>query len=144
NIRAALSESIDRFKSVQVSMGQGAEALLQHRVASQQEALDAGGYPVPIVISGEPAHRFVERASEEFAASRKAYERFLALSEGRTHRVYTSVSNAYSSLMNGGVEPLFDFLKKGDVEGYNAFKDGTGEYMQDDLYSAVEDFNKYQ
>src|SRR5690606_10347380 len=81
NIRAALSESIDRFKSVQVSMGQGAEALLQHRVASQQEALDAGGYPVPIVISGEPAHRFVERASEEFAASRKAYERFLALSE---------------------------------------------------------------
>ena len=144
NIRAALSESIDRFKSVQVSMGLGVEALMQHRVALQAEALDAGGYPVPIVISGEPAHRFVARAKEEFAASREAYERFLALSEGRTHRVYTSVSNAYSSLMNGGVEPLFDFLEKGDVDGYNAFKDGTGEYMQDDLYGAVADFNKYQ
>ena len=144
NIRAALSESIDHFKSVQTSMGHGVEALLNYQVELQAEALDAGGYPVPIIITGEPAHRFIEQAKEEYAASRSAYDRFQELSQGRTHSLYTSVSNAYASLMNGGVEPLFDFLEVGNVTGYNAFKDGTGEYMQADLYDTVAQFNRYQ
>ena len=146
NIRAALNESIDRFKTVQVTMGLAIEAVLADKAAQQSEAIEelkSGGYASPIVATGEPAHHLIDGARKDFAASRAAFERFLALSAGREHRVYMSLSNAYASLMNGGVEPLFDFLESGDVDGYNAFKDGTGEYMQDDLYSAVADFNKY-
>lgn len=143
-LRVALNDSIDHFRSVQVSMSQGIEALLRYRVDQQAEALDAGGYPVPIIISGEPARVFIQQAKRDFAASREAYEHFETLSVGEKDRVYNSVSNAYQSLMNGGVEPLFDFLEAGDVEGYNAFKDGTGEYMQADLYHAVARFNRFQ
>ncbi len=146
NIRAALNESIDRFKTVQVTMGLAIEAVLADKAAQQAEAIEelkSGGYASPIVATGEPAHQLIDGARKDFAASRAAFDRFLALSEGREHRVYMSLSNAYASLMNGGVEPLFDFLESGDVDGYNAFKDGTGEYMQGDLYDAVADFNKY-
>lgn len=146
NLNAALNESIDRFKSVQVTMGLAIEALLADRVRQQTEALEemkSGGYASPIVTTGEPAHMLIDGARKDFAASREAFERFLALSEGRNHRVYMSLRNAYASLMNGGVEPLFDFLENGDVDGYNAFKDGTGAYMQDDLYGEVENFHKY-
>lgn len=144
NVRAALSESIDRFKSVQVTMGLAVEAILRYRVGQQAEIIAAGGYPVEMITTGEPARQYIDRAKEDLAESRAAFERFLALTEGQTARVYNSVSNAYASLMNGGVEPLYDFLERGDIEGYNAFKDGTGEYMQDDLYGAVAEFNKYQ
>lgn len=196
NSQAALSEAIDRFKSVQVYMGLAIEAILTDQIQQkdkqmqqqadqvrqqadqieqqadliqrqadlirqQAEALAAGdGFasmpiseepapvvagaePAPMVISGESAHRLMEFARENLLASRTAFDRFTALTEGETERVYTSVGNAYSSLMNGGVEPLFDFLEKGDVDGYNAFKDGTGEYMQADLYTVVEGFNRH-
>ncbi|HLU19150.1 MAG TPA: methyl-accepting chemotaxis protein [Pusillimonas sp.] len=146
NLSAALNESVDRFKSIQVTMGLAIQALLTDRVTQQAEAIEemkSRGYASPIVATGEPAHQLIDGARKDFAASRAAFERFLSLAGERNHRVYMSLSNAYASLMNGGVEPLFDFLENGDVDGYNAFKDGTGEYMQSDLYAAVADFNKY-
>lgn len=144
HIRAALADSIDRFKSVQVALGRAVEAIQTKRLQDAEAKNDPSGSMSSLGTLTESATRHVERAKQDFAESQKAYERFRKLSAGQTDRVFNGVNNAYSSLMNGGVEPLFDYLMAGDVDGYNAYKDSTGEYLQDDLYASVADFNKYQ
>jgi len=140
-IRAELAQSIDHFKNVQVALGLGVEAILTHRA---QKGLTEGDLSEPSGDSDHAAAQYVDKAKAEFATSQKHYAEFRKLSEGQKDRVFNSVENAYASLMNGGVEPLFDYLIKDDVDGYNAFKDSTGEYLQGDLYDAVAEFNKFQ
>lgn len=114
------------------------------REAGADDSASALGFQRVILPPDGMAEMHLATAREQFERSQAAFSRFKELSEGETARVFTSVRNAYESLMNGGVQPLFDFLEKGDVEGYTAYKDGTGAYMQDDLYGTFQDFNDYQ
>lgn len=140
---AAFAQSIDHFKNVQVALGLGVEAVLTQQIRlglTQDDLMRAASTKA---LAGA-AERYVERGKKEFAESQKFYAEYRKLSEGQTDRVFNSLNNAYMSLMKGGVEPLFDYLQAGDVDGYNAFKDSMGEYLQQDLYTAVDDFNKFQ
>lgn len=140
---AALVASIDHFKNVQVAMGLGVEAVLTKQLHEKEAKDDPSAAAADIGDQAPPVQTFVDRGKKEYAESQKYYDEFRKLSSGETGIVYNTVLNAYESLMRGGVKPLFDFLQKGDIEGYNAFKDSTGEYMQGDLYTAVAAFNKY-
>ncbi|MCB5362802.1 Tar ligand binding domain-containing protein [Pusillimonas sp. CC-YST705] len=143
NTRAALYDAIDAFKSVQVYLGLGVETVLQGKLDQMTRAYEQpeGNH---IFSRGGSVEEFIKQGKQAFAESQKKYEEFRQLTLHDKHRVFLGVNNAYTSLMNGGVEPLFDFLEQGDIEGYNAYKDSTGEYLQQDLYEAVNQFNKYQ
>src|SRR5699024_8016931 len=96
----------------------------------------------------DTVRRLIKESKTEYLKSREAYAQFQDFARYQLQqegtRELTSVNNAYASLMENGVEPLFGFLELGDVKGYNAFKDGTGGYLLDDLYSAVDAFNSNQ
>ncbi|TAL79789.1 MAG: HAMP domain-containing protein [Burkholderiaceae bacterium] len=139
----ALAASIDHFKNVQVAMGLGVEAVLTKQAQEKKAKEDPSAAAAEIGEEVPPVQTFVDRGKKEFAESQKYFDKFRKLSTGETGIVYNTVLNSYESLMRGGVEPLFDFLRKGDIEGYNAFKDSTGEYMLGDLYTAVAAFDKY-
>lgn len=143
NTRVALYEAVDHFKSVQVQLGLGVEAVLQGRFDKMMVAYEDPDRII-LVDAKEAVSERVRQAKEAFAESQKKYEEFRQLSANETHLVFLGVNNAYTSLMSGGVEPLFDFLEQGDIDGLNAYKDSVGEYLQQDLYTSVNKFNQYQ
>ncbi len=144
NVRATLSQAIDHFKGVQVNLGLGVEAILSYRQQEAAALADPTGETLVFGTMAGAVEPFLEKAGQEFDLSKAKYQEYQALLGEQSERVFTQISNSYASLMNGGVEPLFSYLQQGDVEGYNAYKDGTGEYLQEDLYGAFRDFNAYQ
>ena len=143
NARTTLYDAIDRFKSVQVYLGMAVEAVIQGKLDQMTLAYEKPDEEFLFTRAGQLGE-FIQQGKQAFADSQKKYEEFRQLTANETHRVYLGVNNAYTSLMNGGVEPLFDFLEQRDVDGYNAYKDSTGEYLQQDLYDAVRQFNEHQ
>lgn len=141
-MRAALYDAIDHFKSVQVALGLAVEAVQRGEYEKLARAYGQSADDFMFSRSSSVGDH-IQAAKQAFAESQFEYGKFRTMSAHENHRVFLGVSNAYTSLMNGGVEPLFDFLEQGDVEGYNAFKDSTGEYLQKDLYDAVYQLNQH-
>lgn len=147
-VSTSLNEAIDHFKSVQVLFGQAIEVILQHEADRLTLQLNPHADVFMIGDGMTSVRRLIQESKTEYLKSREAYGQFqdyarYQLQQDGT-RELTAVNNAYASLMENGVEPLFGFLELGDVKGYNAFKDGTGGYLLDDLYEAVAKFNAVQ
>ncbi|HEY9280466.1 MAG TPA: methyl-accepting chemotaxis protein [Eoetvoesiella sp.] len=153
-LRSLLSDSIDHYKDVQIHLGQGLESVVASKAMQQRRLAESlyaplGGLGTVEAVAGvfEPDPKTlgtVEKAKASFAQSRQLFAQFKKLSTGQSAHIYGKVDNAYQALMNGGVEPLFDYLQKGDIEGYHAFYDNTGKHLLDELYGAVNEFRTFQ
>lgn len=143
---AALYESIDGYKNVQTILGRAVTSFIVNNDQQANEiAAEWGGTESASVISDE-SRKLIGQARSEYdkSLSRFAAYRDLIKEVPDPENRYARVTDNYTTLMDGGVQPMFDMLLNSDVKQYHRFLGQTTLLLEEDLYSALGGLHVYQ
>ncbi|SHI19344.1 methyl-accepting chemotaxis protein [Pollutimonas bauzanensis] len=142
---AALYQAIDGYKNVQTILGRVVASFV---VNSDQQAnaiaAEWGGAAATALSDESLALLDTARKEYDKSLSGFAVYRDLIKSVADPESRYARVVDGYTTLMDGGVLPVFDMLAKGDIKEYHAFLGGTTAFLEEDLYSSLNSLSAYQ
>lgn len=145
---SALYESIDGYKNVQTGLGRTVASFIVNS-DQQANAIAAewgGAKNTDAAALSDETNALLASARSEFNQSQARFSGFVELIKGvpDPESRYARVVEGYTTLMSGGVEPLFDMLASGKVKEYHTFLGGTTLFLEEDLYSSLSSLQDYQ
>ncbi|PLC52204.1 methyl-accepting chemotaxis protein [Pollutimonas nitritireducens] len=145
---SALYESIDGYKNVQTGLGRTVASFIVNS-DQQANAIAAewgGAKNTDAAALSDETNALLASARSEFNQSQARFSGFVELIKGvpDPESSYARVVEGYTTLMSGGVEPLFDMLASGKVKEYHTFLGGTTLFLEQDLYSSLSSLQNYQ
>lgn len=119
--RTALIEAISSYKEIQLTLGRS----LASRI------IDSG--------LNDQANELLEQARDQYRTAQEQFKAYQELTGDRadTDELYTRVSDAFSSVMAGGINPLINLLENEQFSAYQSYLDGTTLYLEEDLLNTV-------
>lgn len=138
--RASVGNAINNYKDVQITLGRAmASFLVNSDMQNYAVALEWGGGNSTSAISDQ-SRQLVQQARDQYWVTADLLTQFHELSEGLPdpNGHYSRVNRAFSTLLTGGVEPLFMLLEQGDIDRYQSFVDRTTLNLEDDLLKSVQ------
>lgn len=126
--RDALITAINSYKEIQLTLGRS----LTSRI------IDSG--------LNNQADELLQQAREQYRATQERIKVYQALTADRaeTDELHRRVSDAFSSVMAGGIGPLINLLENEQFSAYQSYLDGTTLYLEEDLLSAVDELAAQQ
>lgn len=145
---ATLYDAIDGYKNVQTVLGRTVASFV---VNSDQQAnaiaAEWGG------SEGAQATALSDESRALLDSARSEYDKSLANFAAYRDLIknvpdpesrYVRVLEGYKTLMDGGVLPLFDMLRNGNIKEYHTFLGGTTLFLEEDMYSSLKSLHAYQ
>lgn len=137
--QASVINTINSYKDIQITLGRAmASFLVNSDLHNYAVAREWGGSDSTSAISDQ-SRQLVQRARDQYAATTDLLTRFQELSDGipDPNGHYSRVNRAFSTLLTGGVQPLFMLLEQGNIDRYQSFVDRTTLHLEEDLIRSV-------
>src|SRR5690625_2295087 len=138
--RASAVNAINSYKDIQITLGRAmASFLVNSDLHTHAVAREWGGAGGSSAIS-EESRELLQRARDHFATTTELLAQFKELTADLPDPdgLYARVDRAFSTLLSGGVEPLFMLLEQGNIDRYQSFVGRTTLHLEEDLLSSVE------
>lgn len=138
--RASAVNAINSYKDIQITLGRAmASFLVNSDLHTHAVAREWGGAGGSSAIS-EESRELLQRARDHFATTTELLAQFKELTAELPDPdgLYARVDRAFSTLLSGGVEPLFMLLEQGNIDRYQSFVGRTTLHLEEDLLSSVE------
>ena len=139
--RASVVSAFNSYKDIQITLGRAmASYLVNSDLQNYAVAQEWGdGNTTTTSAISEQSRKLLEEARGEYAATTSLFNQFQTLAEEipDPNGYYSRVSGAFSTLLVGGVEPLFMLLEQGNIARYQSFVDRTTLFLEEDLISTV-------
>src|SRR3546814_682015 len=145
---ANLSTVIDGYKNVQTILGRAVASFIVN--SDQQSYAIANEWGGASATEGsalsDESRQLIDAARKEYDQSLVRFNAFrdMADSVPDPEKRYQRVIEGYTTLMEGGVKPLFTLISSGNIREYHSFLGSTTLFLEEDLYSSLGGLQSFQ
>lgn len=131
---------IDGYKNVQMTLGRAISSFVVNSdLQNAQIASQWGGGGDQAAAISDESRDLIQKSRVLYA---DAMERFDVFKEstadvGQGSTLYRQVTDGYATLMQEGVQPMFEMLEKGQVAEVYSFLGDITSFLEQDLYSGL-------
>lgn len=145
--QASVVNAFNSYKDIQITLGRTmASYMVNSDMQNYAVAQEWGSGSSSSTGISEASQKLLDEARDEYAATTQLFNEFETLTQEipDPNGYYNRVRGAFSTLLVGGIEPLFMLLEQGDITRYQSFVGRTTVHLEDDLVRTVGQLASHQ